>query len=228
MRAGFSALALTRGLYLQIAVLLCSLGPALVEPASAADAGKPTLPAVPSRAVDFAKDIPESKRNHWAFKAPVRPSVPKVKDKNWVRNPIDAFVLARLEKEGLKPSPEAERTTLIRRLSLDLIGLPPTLQEIDAFLGDRTADAYERLVERLLGSPHYGERWGRHWLDAARYADTNGYEKDQPRSIWPYRDWVINAFNRDLPFDQFVMEQLAGDLLPSPTRDQVIATGFLR
>jgi hypothetical protein len=133
-----------------------------------------------------------------------------------------------MEKEGLKPSPEAERTALIRRLSLDLVGLPPTLPEIDAFLGDRAPGAYERLVERLLASPHYGERWGRYWLDAARYADTNGYEKDQPRSIWPYRDWVIDAFNRDLPFDQFVIEQLAGDLLPNASREQLIATGFLR
>ena len=172
--------------------------------------------------------IAGTKRNHWAFKAPLRPRVPAVKDKKWARNPIDKFVLVRMEKEGLKPSPEAERTRLIRRLSLDLIGLPPSLEEIDAFLADTAPGAYERAVERLLASPHYGERWGRHWLDVARYADTNGYEKDQPRSIWPYRDWVINAFNQDLPFDQFAVEQLAGDLLPGGTREQVIATGFLR
>jgi hypothetical protein len=167
-------------------------------------------------------------RSHWAFKAPVRPPVPAAKQKGSARNPIDNFILARLEKERLKPSPEADRATLIRRLSLDLIGLPPTPKEVDEFLADRSPDAYERLVERLLASPHYGERWGRHWLDVARYADTQGYEKDRARSIWPYRDWVIKAFNRDLPYDQFIIEQLAGDLLPNPTLDQRVATGFLR
>jgi mono/diheme cytochrome c family protein len=169
-----------------------------------------------------------AKRNHWAFKGPVRPALPEVKDKKWVRNAIDRFVLARLEKEKLRPSPEADRITLIRRLSLDLTGLPPTIAEVDAFLADRSPNAYEKLVDRLLASPHYGERWGRHWLDAARYADTNGYEKDLPRSIYPYRDWVINAFNRDLPFDEFTIEQLAGDLLPNPTLEQRVATGFHR
>jgi mono/diheme cytochrome c family protein len=174
-------------------------------------------------------DWPETDpRRHWAFIPPQRPEPPPVKNRRWVRNPIDAFVLARLEREGLHPSPPADRVTLIRRLSLDLIGLPPTPAEVDAFLADRAPDAYERLVERLLASPHYGEKWGRHWLDAARYADTNGYEKDQPRTLWPYRDWVIHAFNRDLPFDQFTIEQLAGDLLPDATDEQVIATGFLR
>ncbi|MEW6304128.1 MAG: DUF1553 domain-containing protein [Verrucomicrobiota bacterium] len=168
------------------------------------------------------------KRDHWAFKAPVRPAVPEVKNKRWVRNEIDNFVLARLEKERLKPSTEADRVTLIRRLSLDLVGLPPTIAEVDAFVNDRSERAYEALVERLLASPHYGERWGRHWLDAARYADSNGYEKDAKRSIWPYRDYVIHAFNRDLPFDKFTIEQLAGDLLPKPTQDQFVATGFLR
>jgi mono/diheme cytochrome c family protein len=170
----------------------------------------------------------EDKRNHWAFKPPVRPPVPIVKAKTWVRNPIDNFVLARLEQEHLKPSPEADRITLIRRLSLDLIGLPPSIKEVQEFVADKRPDAYERVVERLLASPHYGERWGRHWLDAARYADTNGYEKDKPRSIWPYRDWVIMAFNHDMPFDEFTIEQLAGDLLPNPTLDQRVATGFLR
>src|SRR5262249_31681903 len=121
-----------------------------------------------------------------------------------------------------------EKATLIRRVSLDLTGLPPTLKEIDDFLADKRPDAYERLVDRLLSSPHYGEKWGRHWLDAARYADTNGYEKDLPRSIYPYRDWVINAFNSDMPFDQFTIEQLAGDLLPNSTTQQKVATGFLR
>jgi mono/diheme cytochrome c family protein len=170
----------------------------------------------------------QDKRNQWAFKAPVRPAALSVPQKNWVRNPIDNFVLARLAKEKLKPSPEAERRTLIRRLSLDLLGLPPTVQEVEAFVADKKPLAYERLVERLLASPHYGERWGRQWLDLARYADTNGYEKDKPRSIWPYRDWVINALNQDMPYDQFIIEQLAGDLLPHPTRSQRVATGFLR
>ena len=124
------------------------------------------------------------------------------------------FVLARLEREGLEPSPEADRATLIRRLSLDLIGLPPTIAEVDAFVADTSPDAYEKLVDRLLASPHYGERWARRWLDLARYADTNGYEKDRERSIWPYRDWVIDALNADMPFDQFTVEQIAGDLLP--------------
>src|SRR5208282_1060945 len=133
----------------------------------------------------------------------------------WVRNPIDNFVLARLEKEKLRPSDEADRSTLIRRLSLDLIGLPPSPSEVTQFLNDRRPAAYEDVVERCLASPHYGEMWGRHWLDVAGYADTNGYEKDRQRSIWPYRDWVIRAFNEDKPFDQFAIEQLAGDLLPS-------------
>lgn len=171
------------------------------------------------------------RRDHWAFKAPVRPPEPQVKSdklRQWARNPIDRFVAAKLEERGLTPSPEADRVTLIRRLSLDLIGLPPTPGEVDAFVQDSSPDAYERLVERLLASPHYGERWGRHWLDLARYADTNGYEKDRERSIWPYRDYVIRAFNRDLPFDQFTIEQLAGDLLPRPTLEQRVATGFLR
>jgi len=167
-------------------------------------------------------------RDHWAFKAPVRPTLPKVKNQKWIRNSIDNFVLAKLEQEKLSPSREADKITLVRRLSLDLIGLPPTPKEIDDFLADKNSDAYEKLIERLLASPHYGERWGRHWLDAARYADSNGFEKDLPRSIWPYRDWVINAFNRDEPFDQFAVEQLAGDLLPNATTEQKVATGFLR
>ena len=171
-------------------------------------------------------------QEHWAFKAPVRPAVPGSKKLKWARTPIDHFILARLEKEGLKPSPEADKVTLLRRLSLDLIGLPPTIGEIDAFLADNSPDAYEKQVARLLESPHYGERWGRHWLDAARYADSDGFEKDKPRFIWAYRDWVINAFNRDLPYDRFVIEQIAGDLLPREPgpehQDAVIATGFLR
>jgi hypothetical protein len=162
-------------------------------------------------------------KKHWAYVKPVRatPGVPAA-------NPIDGFVLARLAKEGLQGSPEASRETLIRRVSLDLTGLPPTLPEIDAFLADTRPDAYERLVDRLLASPHFGERWARPWLDLARYADTNGLEKDRRRSIWKYRDWVIQALNSDLPFDRFTIEQLAGDMLPNPTNDQLIATGFHR
>jgi hypothetical protein len=165
---------------------------------------------------------------HWAFIPPKRPPIPEVKNRAWVRNPIDAFILHRLEQEGLSPSPEAPKETLIRRLYLDLIGLPPTPEEVDAFLKDKRPDAYERLVDKLLNSPHYGERQALVWLDLARYADTDGYEKDLRRSIWRYRDWVIEAFNRDMPFDQFTIEQIAGDLLPNPTLEQRIATGFHR
>ncbi len=165
---------------------------------------------------------------HWAFRKPVPPVPEKVRESGWVRNPIDTFILARLEREGLKPSPEASRTTLIRRLSLDLIGLPPTPAEVDAFEADTAPDAYERLVDRLLASPHYGERWARRWLDRARYADSNGYEKDRTRSIWPFRDWVIRALNADQPFDQFTIDQIAGDMLPEATEAQKVATGFHR
>jgi hypothetical protein len=166
---------------------------------------------------------------HWAFVKPKRPLVPRVKNTGWVRNPIDAFILARLEQEGLKPSPEADRYTLIRRLSLDLIGLPPAPSEVDAFVNDRSPDAYEKLVDRLLASPHYGERWARMWLDLARYADSAGFGSDPLRlNIWPYRDWVIDAFNRNLPYDQFTIEQIAGDLLPHPTQEQLVATAFHR
>jgi hypothetical protein len=171
---------------------------------------------------------------HWAFVPPRVAPAPKVKQRRQVRSPIDAFVLERLEQEGWTLSDEAEKTTLIRRLSLDLIGLPPTPAEVDAFLADRSRDAYPKLVERLLASPHYGEKWGRWWLDAARYADSNGFEKDRTRSIWPYRDWVIHALNADKPFDRFTVEQLAGDLLVTPAMpdrealDLRVATGFLR
>jgi hypothetical protein len=170
----------------------------------------------------------QKKSEHWAFVAPVRPKLPSVHNVGWVRNPIDAFILARLEREGLQPSPETDRVTWLRRLSLDLIGLPPTIAEVDAFLADHSAEAYKRQVDRLLDSPHYGERWGRHWLDAARYADSDGYEKDKSRQVWAYRDWVIHALNRDLPYDQFVIDQIAGDLLPHPSQDERVATGFLR
>jgi mono/diheme cytochrome c family protein len=166
--------------------------------------------------------------DHWSFRPPRRPAMPAVKHPGWVRNPIDAFVLAHLERQGISPSPEAEKATLIRRVSLDLTGLPPTTAEVDAFLADDRPDAYDRLVDRVLASPHFGECWGRHWLDKARYADTNGYEKDRDRSIWPYRDWVIRALNADMPFDRFTIEQIAGDMLPGATAGQKAATGFHR
>lgn len=166
--------------------------------------------------------------DHWAFKKPARSALPAVKNPQWARNPIDSFVLAKMEEHNLSPSPEADRYTLIRRASLDLTGLPPALDEIDAFVNDPAPDAYEKLVDRLLASPHYGEAQALRWMDAARYADTNGYEKDRPRSAWPYRDWVIRAFNDNMPYDRFVIEQLAGDLLPNATIDNRIATGFHR
>ncbi len=161
---------------------------------------------------------------HWAYVPPKRPALPALK----TTNPIDAFVQARLAKEGLRPSPAAEKATLLRRLSLDLTGLPPSVAEVDAFLADVSPKAYSRQVERLLASPHYGEKWGRWWLDAARYADSDGYEKDKQRQVWFYRDWVMQSLNRDLPYDRFLIEQIAGDLLPNATQDQRVATGFLR
>jgi hypothetical protein len=165
---------------------------------------------------------------HWAYEAPVRGEPPAVKDAGRARNAIDRFVFARLEREGLAPAPEAARATLIRRVTLDLTGLPPTTAEVDAFCADQSPDAYEKVVDRLLASPRYGERMAMDWLDAARYADTNGYQNDFARSMWPWRDWVIDAFNRNLPFDRFAVEQLAGDLLPDASRDQKVATGFNR
>jgi len=165
---------------------------------------------------------------HWAFEPLQRPELPAVRDAAWPRTPVDRFVLARLEAEGLKPAPEAEKTTLVRRVTLSLTGLPPTPAEVDAFLKDDRPDAYERLVDRLLDSPAYGERMAMDWLDAARFADTNGFQNDFARTMWPWRDWVIRAFNDNRPFDQFLIEQVAGDLLPNPTLDQKIATGFNR
>lgn len=164
---------------------------------------------------------------HWAFRQPVRPDPPP-DETGWSRNPIDHFIRARHRSAKLEPSTEADRATLLRRVALDLTGLPPAPKEVTAFLSDRRPDAYERVVARLLASPHFGERWGRHWLDAAHYADSNGYAIDSPREIWKYRDWVIQALNADMPFDQFVIEQMAGDLLPHPNIDQLIATGFYR
>ena len=164
---------------------------------------------------------------HWAFTAPTKPTVPAVENTGWPRNSIDHFVLARLEKEGLEPSPEADRYTLARRVYLDLLGLPPTPAEADAFATDPDPQAYENMIDRLLQSPQYGERWARRWLDLARYADTNGYEKDRPRSIWPYRDWVIRALNDDMPYYKFVVRQLAADLLPGEEKRHLAALGFL-
>ncbi len=163
---------------------------------------------------------------HWAFQAPTLPPVPAVTGA--VANPIDAFVQEKLHEVGLQPSPQAEKSALLRRVSIDLIGLQPTMEELTTFLADAAPDAYDKAVDRLLASPRYGERWGRKWLDLARYADTNGYEKDRARTVWPYRDWVIKALNADMPFDQFTIEQIAGDLLPNATIDQLIATGFHR
>jgi hypothetical protein len=165
---------------------------------------------------------------HWAFTPPVRPAIPPLPDRSGCANPIDFFIRSRLEQEGLSPSPEADRVTLIRRLSLDLTGLPPTIEEVDAFVADPDPDAYRALVDRLLASPRYGERWARTWLDAARYADSDGYEKDKQRQVWFYRDWVVGALNRDLPYDEFIIDQIAGDERPEPTQDQLVATGFLR
>lgn len=165
---------------------------------------------------------------HWSFVAPQRPALPDVSDAGWVRNPIDRFVLARLDAAGLKPSPEADRRSLLRRVTLDLTGLPPTRDELAAFLADPSPEAYEHAVDRLLASPHYGERMALVWLDLARYADTNGYHIDNERSMWPWRDWVIGAYHENLPYDQFLLKQLAGDLVEQPTRDDLIATGFNR
>jgi mono/diheme cytochrome c family protein len=177
-----------------------------------------------------AKWTPESSAagagSHWAFQPIPRAALPAAVTSAWPRNAIDRFVLAKLEQNGIAASPEAPRTTLIRRLYLDLIGLPPPWERVAAFIDDARPNAYELVVDELLASPQYGERWGRHWLDLARYADSTGYESDKPREIWAYRDWVINALNADMPFDQFVTEQLAGDLLPNATVEQRIATGF--
>ncbi|MCE9533475.1 MAG: PSD1 and planctomycete cytochrome C domain-containing protein [Planctomycetes bacterium] len=165
---------------------------------------------------------------HWSFIKPVRPTIPEVKDKAWIKNEIDAFILAKLEHAGLKPSPRADKTTLIRRLSFDLRGLPPSLQEVDEFLADKSPDAYEKLVDRMLASPRYGEKMAVLWLDLARFGDTSGFENDSSRQMWMWRDWVIGAFNKNMPFDQFTIEQLAGDLLPNATIEQKIASGFNR
>ncbi len=192
---------------------------------------KEDKPLAPKEVALFKKWIEQGApyAEHWAFVPPQRPPVPSIGNRqSAIANPIDSFILARLKQEGFNVSPPADKPTLLRRLSLDLIGLPPTPEELDAFLADKSPDAWSKQVERLLASPHYGERWGRLWLDAARYADSDGYEKDKRRLVHFYRDWVIAAFNRDLPYDRFIIEQLAGDQLPSATQDQFVATGFLR
>jgi hypothetical protein len=206
-----------------LAVGLHFSGVAVGAPGAGPGDGRP-----PATEAERKAAVDERAQRHWAFRAPERPKLPVVRNQKWPRNELDRFVLARLEQEGLKPAPEADRTTLLRRWSLDLIGLPPTVAEVEAFLTDRSPDAEAKVVERLLRSPHYGERWGRHWLDAARYADSDGFEKDKPRFVWAYRDWVVNALNRDLGYDRFVVEQLAGDQLPGATDAQRVATGFLR
>jgi hypothetical protein len=165
---------------------------------------------------------------HWAFIKPERPKLPEVKKKDWVQNPIDNFVLAKLEEEGLPPAEKASKEKLLRRVTFDLTGLPPTVEELDAFLRDDAPDAYEKVVDRLLASPHFGERMAPMWLDLSRYADSHGYQDDRPRTMWPWRDWVIEAFNKNLPYDEFVTWQLAGDLLPNATYEQKLATGFNR
>ncbi|HEX9794278.1 MAG TPA: DUF1549 domain-containing protein, partial [Planctomycetota bacterium] len=168
--------------------------------------------------------------DHWAYQPLVLPQPPQVRDTDWVRNPVDDFVLAQLEAAGIAPAPPADRETLIRRVALDLTGLPPTLTEIDAYLADSGPGAYERMVDRMLASPHYGERQARIWMDLARYADSHGFTFDDARSIWPWRDWLIGAFNADLPFDDFTVALLAGDLLPEPGpgAGAAVATGFHR
>ncbi len=165
---------------------------------------------------------------HWAYDTLQRPKLPAVRGSGWCRNPVNYFVLARLQTEGLAPSAEASRETLIRRVTLDLTGLPPTLKEVDDFLVASTPDAYEKVVDRLLASERFGERMAMSWLDCARYADTNGYQNDFARSMWVWRDWVIDAFNKNTPFDQFTVEQIAGDMLPGTTLQQRIASGFNR
>ena len=175
------------------------------------------------------EDLSLDKKKHWAFQPIRQHSEPAVRNSSWVRNPIDSFVLARLEAEGIKPSPEADKNTLVRRLYLDLIGLPPSPEEVAAFVSDKRSEAYEELVEHLLASRHYGEKWARPWLDLARYADSDGYSIDWSRPhAWRWRHWVIQALNRDMPFDQFTIEQIAGDMLPKATVDQRVATGFHR
>lgn len=203
----------------RILALACGLG-AVLNPALILADDSTLLPTAASKSQD--------KADHWAFKPAVRPAVPTVNDRRWPRNEVDCFILARLERENLRPAPEADRRTLIRRLYFDLHGLPPTPEEVGRFVADRDANAYERLVDRLLASPRYGERWGRHWLDVVHYGETHGYDKDKPRlHAWPYRDYVIRSLNEDKPYWRFVQEQLAGDVLWPDDPQGVVATGFI-
>jgi len=192
------------------------------------DSGKPALTADQVETIRRWIDQGAGYTSHWSFEKPALSRLPAVSDAGWCRSAMDYFVLAALDDAGLSPSHQAGRRRLIRRLSLDLTGLPPTPQQVQAFVIDDRADAYERVVDALLASPRFGEHWARQWLDNARYADSQGFEKDRPRTMWRYRDWVISAYNADMPFDQFTREQIAGDLLPEPTLDQLIATGFHR
>jgi hypothetical protein len=197
--------------------------------------GAPWTPGVkapaanPSPPEAVKADSPADHRDYWAYRPITRPAVPSVKNVDWGRNSIDAFILSRLEHEGLAPVAEADRVTLLRRVSYDLTGLPPTPEEVDAYLADKSEDAYERLVDRLLDSPRYGEKWGRHWLDLVRFAETNGYERDSAKpNAWRYRDYVIDSFNRDKPYDRFLAEQLAGDEIDPTSPEAMIATGYYR
>ena len=192
-----------------------------------ADADKQLTPQEKDLLVRWVKEGGKY-AGHWAWIAPRKPDVPRERHDSFVRTPIDAFVLSKLRSAGLEPNSPAAKETLIRRVTLDLTGLPPTIEEIDDFLGDNSPDAYEKVVDRLLESTRYGEHMTRYWLDAARYGDTHGLHLDNVRSIWPYREWVIDAFNNNKPFDEFTIEQIAGDLLPEPTLQQRIATGFNR
>ncbi len=188
----------------------------------------PASAIAPAPAPAVSRSIPAARRE-WSHRPVVRPAVPSVKDRGRIQNPVDAFILDRLEAEGLRPAPEADRVTLIRRLTYDLTGLPPTPEEIDAFLADGRREAYEHLVDRLLASPRYGEHWARHWLDLVRFGETNGYERDSAKPFaWRYRDYVVDAYNRDKPYDQFVREQLAGDEINPGSAEALIATGFYR
>ncbi len=181
-------------------------------------------PSVPSH-----KPFTDFQKHWWAFQPVTKPAVPTVKQASWVKTPVDAFILAKLEDKELTPSAPADRITLIRRATLDLIGLPPSAEEVQAFVSDQSPDAFAKVVDRLLASPHYGERWGRHWLDLARYADSEGFKSDETRpNIWRYRDYVIDSFNADKPYDRFIKEQIAGDELYPNDASALIATGFNR
>ena len=225
LESGATAIAPNKPEVSEILARVSSTDPDVVMPPPRI--GKPVTPAEADLLRRWIAQGAEY-RGHFAFERVERPGVPDVKNAAWAGTPIDRFILARLEAAGMQPNPEADRPTLIRRLTLDLLGLPPTPEEVDAFVADASPDAYERLVDRLLADRRFGERMSIEWLDAARYADSHGYQTDSSRSNWPWRDWVIDAFNRNLPFDQFTIHQLAGDMLENPSRDQIVATGFNR